>query len=142
MIRYWDASAVVPLVVSESRSASLTALQTKQPGMVTWWGTLVECASAIARMGREESLDPAQAERALLRLGELRESWAEVEPIETVRDQGLRLLRVHHLRAGDALQLAAAVLASRHRPSSMEFVCLDQRLSAAARREGFKVISL
>jgi hypothetical protein len=47
---------------------------------------------------------------------------------------------VHPLSAADALQLAAAAVASRHNPRDLEFVCLDSRLSAAAQREGFNVI--
>jgi hypothetical protein len=39
------------------------------------------------------------------------------------------------------LQLAAAIVASENRPSSLDFVCLDQRLGSAAEREGFAVIS-
>ena len=49
-----------------------------------------------------------------------------------------RLLRLHPLRAADALQLAAAVVASEHEPRSLDFVCLDERLAAAASREGFR----
>jgi hypothetical protein len=51
-----------------------------------------------------------------------------------------RLLRVHPLRAADALQLAAALAAAKGDPSSLDVVCLDQRLSEAARREGFRVL--
>jgi hypothetical protein len=46
-------------------------------------------------------------------------------------------LRVHPLRAADALQLAAAFIAAERRPSSLEVVTLDDRLAAAARKEGF-----
>ena len=49
-------------------------------------------------------------------------------------------LSVHPLRAADALQLAAALLASDHEPQRMEVVCLDERLSEAARIEGFTVL--
>ena len=44
---------------------------------------------------------------------------------------------VHDLRTADALQLAAAVYVAEARPSTLEFVSLDHRLLAAARREGF-----
>jgi uncharacterized protein len=42
----------------------------------------------------------------------------------------------------DALQLAAAFAAAEGRPSSVELVTLDDRLAAAARREGFALIEL
>lgn len=50
-----------------------------------------------------------------------------------------RLLRVHALRAADALQLAAAIAASEADPASLKLVTLDERLAEAARREGFPV---
>ena len=61
----------------------------------------------------------------------------EVEPGEELRESAKRLLRVHDLRTADALQLAAAVYVAEARPSTLEFVSLDDRLLAAARREGF-----
>lgn len=50
-----------------------------------------------------------------------------------------RLLRVHALRAADALQLAAAIAASEADPASLDLVMLDEQLAEAARREGFPV---
>ncbi len=57
-----------------------------------------------------------------------------------MRDQAGRLLRLHPLRAADALQLAAAIIACEHQPESLPLVTLDQRLAEAARREGFAVL--
>jgi hypothetical protein len=54
-------------------------------------------------------------------------------------EKALRFLRVHPLRAADALQLAAAFVAAERRPPSLELVTLDDRLVAAARKEGFRV---
>jgi predicted nucleic acid-binding protein len=51
-----------------------------------------------------------------------------------------RLLRVHPLRAADALQLAAAIIAAEDDPRSLPFVTLDDRLALAAEREGFPVV--
>jgi hypothetical protein len=45
------------------------------------------------------------------------------------------------LRAGDALQLAAALVAANDRPHAHEFLSGDVRLREAATREGFKVVS-
>jgi hypothetical protein len=57
-----------------------------------------------------------------------------------VRRTAERLLRTHPLRAADALQLAAALIAADHDPTSLAIVCLDERLRVAARREGFIVL--
>ena len=67
----------------------------------------------------------------------LGEGWHEIEPSDGVREAAVRFLRVHSLRAADALQLAAAFVAAEQRPSSLEIVTLDERLAAAARKEGF-----
>ena len=45
-------------------------------------------------------------------------------------------------RSDAAVQLAAALVAADHDARTLEFVCLDERLAAAARREGFAVITV
>jgi predicted nucleic acid-binding protein len=54
----------------------------------------------------------------------------------------VRFLRVHSLRAADALQLAAAFIAAERRPPSLEVITLDERLADAARKEGFALVDL
>jgi len=76
---------------------------------------------------------------ALERLDLLAEGWNEVQPVVAVRSAARRLLWVHPLRAADAHQLAAAVVAAEAQPASLEIVTLDERLAVAARREGFTV---
>ena len=67
-------------------------------------------------------------------------TWNEVAPSDSLRRSAERLLRVHALRAADSLQLAAALIAANHDPHSLDYVCLDTRLAAAAQREGFAVL--
>jgi predicted nucleic acid-binding protein len=74
------------------------------------------------------------------RLAEIGQTWQEMQPTARLRQHAQRLLRVHPLRAADALQLAAALTAARGDPSMLELVCLDQRLTEAAHREGFRVL--
>lgn len=136
-MRFWDSSAVVPLLVPEATSLSLTSLYDDDPVVIAWWATDVECVSAVARAQRQGKLTSALSAAALTRLDALRRGWHEVEPGEEVRETAKRFLRVHDLRAGDALQLAAAFFAAEARSSTLEFVALDDRLLAAARREGF-----
>jgi predicted nucleic acid-binding protein len=140
-MRFWDSSAIVPLLVDEGSAARMHAVYGADPGLTVWWGTQVECASALARVEREGGLDPAGARSAFARLRALHESWDEVIPTSELRETAVRLLRVHQLAAADALQLAAAHIAAEGRPSTLEFVCLDDRLAAAADREGFVVVS-
>jgi hypothetical protein len=108
--------------------------------MLAWWGSAVECASALARLQREAALDAKGAEQAFQRLKLIAESWHEVEPSEIVRENAVRFVRVHPLRAADAMQLAAAFVASERRPPSLAVVTLDDRLAEAMRKEGFVLI--
>ena len=66
--------------------------------------------------------------------------WRQVEPTVQVRQTAIRILRVHPLRAADARQPAAAVVAAAGDPGTLPFVTLDDRLALAARREGFPIV--
>ena len=136
-MRFWDSSALVPLLVEEEATDELLDLYPEDE-IVVWWGTEVQCASAVARLEREEKLSADSATEAFTRLQELARGWHLIEPSELVKETAKRLLRSHDLRAGDSLQLAAAVVAAEQRPSSLEFVCRDRRLAIAAAREGFR----
>jgi hypothetical protein len=138
-MRFWDASAIVPLLVSETSSRALQALAKQDSTMLVWWGSEVECASALARIERDGALDPRDAARVFERLRQLSGAWQEIEPSDVIRQAAIRFLRVHPLRAADALQLAAAYAAAEQRPVSLDMVTLDERLAIAARKEGFVV---
>lgn len=140
-MRFWDTSALVPLLAEEPATAAAQRLYGEQLAVV-WWATVVECGSAIARLERDGHLTGRQAASAFERLDAVRASWVEIEAGDEVRDVARRMLRVHPLRAADALQLAAAWLAAERRPASLPLVTLDDRLRAAALREGFPLVDL
>lgn len=112
--------------------------------MTVWWGTPVECASAVARRQRAGALSTAQQDLAFEVLDRLSTGWFEIQPGQLVRSHAFRLLRVHVLRAADALQLAAALVwagAPATGPAPVaEIVTLDGRLAEAARLEGLSVL--
>lgn len=141
-MKFWDASAIVPLLVAEPATQRVQALARRDPDMLVWWGSEVECVSALARLERVAALDTKGIALALSRLKQLADGWHEVEAGEVVRESAVRFLRVHPLRAADALQLAAAFIAAERRPSSLDFVTLDDRLSDAARKEGFVLVDI
>jgi predicted nucleic acid-binding protein len=141
-VRFWDASAIVPLLVAESSTRRLQTLAAEDSAILVWWGSEVECVSALARLEREGAFNEAAMTAALARLRQLVAGWHEVDPSDAIREAATRFLRVHPLRAADALQLAAAFLAAERRPASLELVTLDDRVAAAARKEGFAVIDL
>ncbi len=141
-MRFWDASAIVPLLVAEPSTRRVQALAAQEDAMLVWWGSEIECISALARLERDGALSSQAITHALQRLRQLAAGWHEVDPNDAVREAAARFLRVHPLRAADALQLAAAFLAAERRPASMEIVTLDERLGAAARKEGFAVTDM
>lgn len=139
-MKYWDSSALVSLIVEEPRSTERRAAIRRDPAIVTWWGSRVECASALNRLQRDRRLEVGELDRGLEQLRRLAASWLEIEPMEQVRNRAIRLLRLHPLRAADALQLAAALTAAAEDPERLDLVSSDDRLSAAAQREGFRVL--
>lgn len=136
-----DASALVPLVFPEALSPQLQREAELHPDITVWWGTAVECYSAIERRLRLRELTRPAAGRAETKLEQARFSWQEIEPSLEIRNAVL-FLRRHALSAADALQLAAAYAFSEGDPPTLEFVSLDSRLVAAARREGFRILDL
>jgi predicted nucleic acid-binding protein len=136
-MKFWDASAIVPLLITEPATREMQALASRDGVMLVWWATAVECASALSRLERDGALDDEAATTSFDRLKQLSASWHEVEASDAVRDAAIRFLRVHPLRAADALQLAAAFIAANREPTTLELVTLDDRVAAAARKEGF-----
>jgi predicted nucleic acid-binding protein len=104
------------------------------PGGARCWN----CISAIARRQREGAAADLVAE-SYRRLGALRDGWQEVHASESLHRTAVRLLKTHPLRAGDALQLGAALVASNFEAYSAHFLTEDARLKQAAEREGFGV---
>jgi predicted nucleic acid-binding protein len=164
-VRFWDSSAIVPLLLNEGARVRMLSYHDEDPSMFVWWATPVEVVSAVARRERDGQLTLSEASAALQRLDVLASGWYELQPSPRLRLTARRLLRVHPLRAADALQpsprlrltarrllrvhplraadalqLAAAVLAVDREATSLEFVCLDEQLGEAARREGFPVL--
>jgi predicted nucleic acid-binding protein len=139
-MRFWDSSAIIPLLLREPTTATAVAEFERDPEIIVWWSTEVECVSAIARLEREGKLDGPGITAAIHRLDGHVRAWKEIQPIERIRQTSHRLLRVHALRAADALQLGAAIVAAEDRPASLGLVTLDGRLAQAAEREGFEVV--
>ena len=140
-MRFWDSSALVPLLVGEGATPWASASFQADPDVIAWWGTSVECVSALSRLEREGLLAPGATSDALRRLAALRDAWTEVQPSERVRSSAIRLVRTQPRRSADAVQHAAAIAAAEDHPATLPFVTLDTRLAAAADREGFDVVA-
>ena len=136
---FWDSSALVPLLLPESRSGTLTALLVADKEVVIWWATPLEVQSALYRRHRASPLPSPAMRQATDRLRAFVEHADAVAPTDELRHRAGRLVAVHPLRAADALQLAAALIWCEDQPQSETFVSLDDRLRSAATREGFAV---
>jgi len=138
-VRYWDASALVPLLINEADSDLRRIQLEEDPSIAVWWGTLVECESALERRRREGSLSAELVRAARTRLAELSSYWHEIPPTPALRSLAIRLLRTHPLRAADSLQLAAALTLAQAGLPGLPFLSADSRLADAAEIEGLEV---
>jgi uncharacterized protein len=139
-MRFWDSSALFAMAAGQHASAGLDELSATDSQVVVWWGTIVEMVSAACRLRREGELDDRGLSEVMPVVERLCQEADEIGPSERVRHAAVRLLRVHGLKAGDSLQLAAALVWAGDDRSGSEFVSLDIRLRAVAALEGFRVL--
>ncbi len=140
-MKFWDTSALVPLIVDEPTTPAMRRVLSGDRDVVVWMLTSVELLSTLGRLGR---MAPELADLlpgARLDVMDLFARWTAVTHVEGVRRLAERLVGVHPLSAADAMQLGAAILASGDRPETLDFVTLDQPLGRCAQLEGFHVIS-
>jgi len=139
-VRFWDTSALVPLIVVEPHTPRVRRWMAEDDDLVVWTLTRVELLSALARRRREAGVSPAAlvaARRAVLAVWE---RWSEVSAVDVVRRQAERVVESHPMRAADALQIGAALVAAGDDPESLTFVTLDADQAEAAGREGLLVL--
>ena len=140
-MRFWDSSAVVPLLVTQEPSNRAAGWMAGDRTMVLWTLTPVEVTSALRRLVREGSLEERTALLAEARMDDLVRACHVVVDVDAVKPLAVRLLRLHPLRAFDALQLGAALHWAEGHPQGRTLHTLDSRLALAAEREGFVVPS-
>lgn len=139
-MRFWDTSALVPVVVAERATPRVRRWMLEDGDVVVWTLTRVELLSALARRRREapQAAGPLlAARRDLLAVWE---RWSEVTAVDLVRRQAERVVESHQVRAADALQIGAALVAASDQPESLTFVTLDIAQAEAAEREGLRVL--
>jgi predicted nucleic acid-binding protein len=78
-VKFWDASAVVPLLVTEQSTRRLQALAARDSAMLVWWASAVECVSALSRLEHDGALNRAAMTLALQRLHKLSAGWHEID---------------------------------------------------------------
>ena len=138
-MRFWDSSAVVPLLIQQDSSSQAATWAGEDDALVIWTLTPVEVVSALRRLVRDGVLSEDATRVAEIRLAEMMERCHSVIDVEAVKSLATRLLRLHPLRAFDALQLGAALHWAEGHPQDRTLHTLDTRLGRAAEREGFLV---
>jgi predicted nucleic acid-binding protein len=138
-MKFWDSSALVPLLVKEKETSYCLKTLSDDQEMLVWCLSKVEVISALCRRLRDRAFGEEDFQKAKRHLNDLIERAYEVQAIEKVRARALRLLEVHPLRATDACQLAAVLVATQEEPHRLPMVCFDQNLKNAALKEGFIV---
>jgi predicted nucleic acid-binding protein len=114
---FWDASALVPVILAEARSKEMAALLVQDTAPAIWWASPVECASAICRRHRDNGISTAERDEGMERLREILPGCLIVPASGPVRERALRLLVSHALRSADAQQLAAALIWCEEKPA-------------------------
>lgn len=100
----------------------------------------VEVASALARRCREGAFPASERDRALAALERDFSALQVVELSPAIVVVARALLVRHPLRAGDAIQLASALLLQRELEEPVTFAACDERLKETAAAEGLAVV--
>lgn len=136
MILYFDASALVKLLIAERGSNAARSLWRSPSNVVSSWISFAEVTSAIARARRGGRITKRTASSAL---ATWREEWSSVFPVEVEAVTGHyagALAAKHGLRGMDAIHLASALLVREARPT---VVTWDAELRRAAEAEDLMV---
>jgi len=139
-VKFWDSSALVPLIIEESHSSTCRQIFRSDSSQIVFCLSRTEILSALWRRRREGLLDDGDLRIAEARLESLANRWTEVHALTRVREAAEELLRMYPLRAADSLQLGACIAIFGKQRRDREFLVLDDVLANAARSEGFKVI--
>lgn len=137
---YWDTSALFAFVIAEKHSRQIRDQVAKQ-GVSTAYTSIItplEFESAVQRRLSGRTLNLREADRARLFGVDFRKRAYLVPMDQNALDTAIHLQKIYGLRPGDAVQLASARLGTDN-PSKVIFLCLDDKLLAAAKREGFQV---
>ncbi|PWU13136.1 MAG: hypothetical protein C5B49_15160 [Bdellovibrio sp.] len=137
---YWESSALVASLIAEKETnrVRLYSINTGDLRSYTAIITPLEVESAIQRRLKEQSISSKLADKTRLSITEFRQQAYLIVADQNVLDIALHIQKIYRLRVADALQLASA-RAGTENPSKVHFLCLDEKLNEAAKREGFKV---
>ena len=105
-MKYWDSSAVMPLLLDEPFSGSVYTTMRGDNEMVSWWGTPTECCSALARVRCENGITTEDEQMLRSRLDELVEFWNE----KVIRSVPRRGAYFQDIRSGRQIRYSLPLL--------------------------------
>lgn len=139
MTRFLDSSAIVTAYASGSGVDRKRELLSGR--IVVSRLAEVETVSGLVRLARENSLAQKSRDTAIANFLDDFALWHIIEVTREVTGRARELLQRHHLRAGDAIQLASGFALIASLPGAVAtFVTFDRRLGQAARDEGLHVL--
>jgi len=133
---YFDASALVKLVISEDGTEEAAALWDSADAVASSRLAYAEVCAAIAAAGRGGRLSPRGARQAS---AEWSETWGDVRAVElteTVAREAGALAARHALRGADAIHLASALAIG---ADTSVLAVWDRQLHRAAVAAGLRV---
>lgn len=137
---FWDSSALGSLLLQEANALEIRSIYDQSETFVMWTLTPVEVVSALYQAARTNRISAEGLRQAEQWLKEAIESFNFVKDIEQVKHRAERILRIHPLKAADALQLAAALVYYDDKPQSQLLITLDTKLAQAGFKEGFTIL--
>jgi uncharacterized protein len=140
VIRFLDTSALVQRYLPEPGSERVRAMLRTSVELAVASITVAELCAGIARAHREGRLTRVQRDRIIDRVPTDLELFQVVEPRWRLLLGVAELVRLHPLRAYDAVQLAACL--ELRRAKAVELWAADGELIRAARAERLKVVAL
>ncbi len=137
---YWDSSAVVASILNEQSGIEVDEFveSVSESRIYTAIIAPLEIELALQRRFREQSITAKEADTGRITAIEFRKTSFLIVADHNVLDMALHLQKIYGLRPADAIQLASA-RSGADNPSKVHFLCLDDQLNEAAKREGFNV---
>lgn len=120
-----------PSLIPEESFNDLRAMWESAVLGAVWWGTPVECVSAVDRRNHGRSISQADSRRALAKLAELRSAWQQVEPSNHIRDEAAAALASAGAASGPRISSEWTLGSPRPHARAVVHVRLASRLTLA-----------
>jgi uncharacterized protein with PIN domain len=83
-VRFWDSSAIVPLLCAETETHAMLELYGADPSMLVWALTRTEIISALCRRHRAGAIARRELSEAKIRLKQLEADWTETSDYNVI----------------------------------------------------------